>query len=568
MHDLVLRAGTIVDGSGGEPYVGDLAVDGERVAAIGRVHDRGRREIDADGLLVLPGFVDVHTHYDGQVTWDPHLTPSSKLGVTTVVMGNCGVGFAPAAPDRHDWLIGLMEGVEDIPGTALAEGLTWGWESFGEYLDVVERLPHAIDLATQVPHGALRAYVMGERGADHEEVPTAEETERMYRLVREAIGAGALGFSSSRTRNHRTREGSFTPSLTAGADELLAVARALRDSGAGVLQFVADFREPDAELALLRSLAECSGRPLSVSLTQVDLWPERWRDLLEGIERANAEGVTMTAQVAARPVGLLLGLEGTLHPFIRRPTYRRLAGLSLPERVAALRRPEVRRAILEEQPEGRGMFGFTGVRYEKLFALGDPPDYEPPPEASVAAAAARVGQDPEELAYDLLLEQDGRALLYYPALNYSDGDLEPAREMLLHPHTVPGLGDGGAHCGVICDASFPAFLLTHWARDRSRGERLPLPWLVKAQTRDTAALVGLGDRGLLAPGKKADVNLIDFEGLCLRPPHLVHDLPAGGRRLVQEAEGFVATVVSGQVVYEDGEPTGALPGRLVRGARR
>lgn len=567
MHDLVVRAGTIVDGSGGEPYVGDVAVDGEQVAAVGRVDDRGRREIDAGGLLVLPGFVDVHTHYDGQVTWDPHLTPSSRLGVTTVVMGNCGVGFAPVAPDRHDWLIGLMEGVEDIPGTALAEGLTWGWESFGEYLDVVERLPHAIDVAAQVPHGALRAYVMGERGADHEAVPTTEETERMYRLVREAIGAGALGFSSSRTRNHRTRDGAFTPSLTAGADELLAAARALGDAGAGVLQFVADFREPDAELALLRSLAERSGRPLSVSLTQVDFWPERWRELLEGIERANADGVRMAAQVAARPVGLLFGLEGSLHPFVQRPTYRRLAGLPLPERVAAMRRPEVRRAILEEEPEGRGMFGFAGASYTKLFELGDPPDYEPAPEASVAAAAARLGQDPEELAYDLLLEHDGRSLLYYPALNYSDGDLEPAREMLVHPFTVPGLGDGGAHCGVICDASFPVYLLTHWARDRTRGERLPLPLLVKAQARDTAELVGLGDRGLLAPGKKADLNLVDFEHLRLHPPRIVHDLPAGGRRLVQEAEGFVATVVSGQVVTEDGEPTGALPGRLVRGAR-
>jgi N-acyl-D-aspartate/D-glutamate deacylase len=567
MHDLVVRGGTIVDGTGGRPFTGDLAVDGSRVTAVGRVEERGRRELDAGGLLVLPGFVDVHTHYDGQVTWDPYLTPSSQLGVTTVVMGNCGVGFAPVAPDRHDWLIGLMEGVEDIPGTALAERLGWGWESFGEYLDVVEGTKHAIDVAAQVPHGALRAYVMGERGADHEQAPSAEEAARMAALVSEALEAGALGFSSSRTRNHRTRDGALTPSLSAGADELLAIAGGLGRAGAGVLEFVSDFRDVEAEFALLRSLCQHSGRPLSVSLTQVDTWPEQWRRLLELIEQANAEGLRITGQVAARPIGLLLGLEGTLHPFVMRPSYRALAGLALAERVAAMRRPEVRRAILEERPEGRGMFGFAGASYDRLFCLGDPPDYEPPPEASVAAQAARLGRDPQELAYDLLLEDEGRALLYYPALNYSDGHLEAAREMLLHPCTVPGLGDAGAHCGVICDGSFPAFMVSFWARDRTRGERLPLEWVVKAQARDTAELVGLGDRGLLAPGKKADLNLVDFEGLRLRPPRIAHDLPAGGRRLVQEAEGFVATVVSGQVVYEDGEPTGALPGRLVRGAR-
>lgn len=567
MHDLVIRGGTVVDGSGRPPATGDVAIDGDRVTAVGRVADTGRNEIDAEGLLVLPGFVDVHTHYDGQVTWDPYLTPSSRLGVTTVVMGNCGVGFAPVAPERHDWLISLMEGVEDIPGTALAEGLTWGWESFGEYLDVIERLPHAIDVAAQVPHGALRAYVMGERGADHDEAPTPSETERMGTLVREAIEAGALGFTSSRTRNHRTRDGAPTPSLTAGADELLGIARAVGHTGTGVFEFVADFRDVDAEFALLRSVAETAGRPLSISLTQVDVWPAQWRRLLELIEQANGDDVAIRGQVAARPIGLLLGLQGSLHPFVMRPIYRSLASLPLAERVNAMRRPEVREAILRERPEGRGMFGFSGASYDKLFLLGDPPDYEPAPQSSVAALAARVGRDAEDLAYDLLLEDGGRSLLYYPALNYTDGNLDAAREMLLHPYTVPGLGDGGAHCGVICDGSFPTFLLTHWARDRTRGERLPLEWVVKAQARDTAELVGLRDRGLLAPGMKADVNVVDFEGLRLRPPRIVHDLPAGGRRLVQEAEGFVATIVSGEVVYQAGEATGALPGRLVRGAR-
>src|SRR5579884_3450269 len=523
LHDLVIRGGTVVDGTGRQRYRADVAVDDGRITAVGEVDGSGRRQLDADGLIVAPGFVDIHTHYDGQVSWDPLMTPSSWHGVTTVVMGNCGVGFAPADPARHDWLISLMEGVEDIPGTALAEGITWGWESFPEYLDTIDTGGRAIDVAAQLPHGALRAYVMGERGADHEEAPTAEEIAVMRRLVREAIEAGALGFTSSRTRNHRTRDGALTPSLTAGSGELLGIATGLGDAGAGVFEFVADFRDVD--------------------------------------------GVPMRAQVPARAIGLLFGLEGSLHPFLTRPTYRRLADLALADRVAALREPAVKAAILAERPEGRGMFGAVGAPFDRMFELGDPPDYEPAPESSVAARAAAMGRDAEDLAYDLLLGDDGHALLYYPALNYAEGNLDVAYQMLTHPLTVPGLSDGGAHCGVICDGSFPTYLVTHWTRDRARGERLSLEWVVKAQAHDTAALVGLNDRGVVAEGMKADLNLIDVDRLTIRAPRIVHDLPAGGRRLVQRAEGYVATVVAGEVVLAEGQPTGALPGQLVRGAQ-
>jgi len=567
LHDLVIRGGTVVDGTGRQRYRADVAVDDGRITAVGEVDGSGRRQLDADGLIVAPGFVDIHTHYDGQVSWDPLMTPSSWHGVTTVVMGNCGVGFAPADPARHDWLISLMEGVEDIPGTALAEGITWGWESFPEYLDTIDTGGRAIDVAAQLPHGALRAYVMGERGADHEEAPTAEEIAVMRRLVREAIEAGALGFTSSRTRNHRTRDGALTPSLTAGSGELLGIATGLGDAGAGVFEFVADFRDVDEEFALLRAMVETSGRPMSISLAQSPLWPDQWRRVLELMEKADADGVPMRAQVPARAIGLLFGLEGSLHPFLTRPTYRRLADLALADRVAALREPAVKAAILAERPEGRGMFGAVGAPFDRMFELGDPPDYEPAPESSVAARAAAMGRDAEDLAYDLLLGDDGHALLYYPALNYAEGNLDVAYQMLTHPLTVPGLSDGGAHCGVICDGSFPTYLVTHWTRDRARGERLSLEWVVKAQAHDTAALVGLNDRGVVAEGMKADLNLIDVDRLTIRAPRIVHDLPAGGRRLVQRAEGYVATVVAGEVVLAEGQPTGALPGQLVRGAQ-
>jgi N-acyl-D-aspartate/D-glutamate deacylase len=568
MLDLVIRGGRVIDGTGAPATSADVGIRDGRIAAVGpagRLGERGAREIDARGLLVTPGWVDVHTHYDGQVTWDPLLTPSCWHGVTTVVMGNCGVGFAPAEAQQHDWLISLMEGVEDIPGTALAEGIRWEWESFPEYLDAIERAPHALDVAAQVPHGALRAYVMGERGADHRVAPTEDEIAAMGRLAREAIEAGALGFTSSRTRNHRTRDGAPTPSLTAGPDEMLGIARAVGEAGRGVFEIVADFADLEGEFALLRRMVEVSRRPMSISVAQNDLAPDQWRRLLALIGAAADAGLPMKGQVPPRAIGLLLGLQATLNPFSGVPAYQEVAELPLGERVRRLREPERRRRILAQEPP-RGLAFLTG-RFDRLFPLGDPPDYEPPAEASVAAQAERHGVAPAELAYDLLLGDDGRALLYRPFLNYTGFDLDVSRQMLLDPHTVPGLGDAGAHCGMICDGSFPTFLLAHWGRDRTRGERLGVEWLVKRQTADTAALVGLGDRGRIAPGLRADLNLIDWKALRLLPPEMAYDLPAGGKRLVQRAHGYRATLVAGVPVVEDGEPTGALPGRLVRGAR-
>ena len=563
--DLIVRAGTVVDGTGSPPRTADVAVRDGVVAEVGRVVGTAAREIDAAGAVVAPGFVDIHTHYDGQATWDSQLLPSAWHGVTTVVMGNCGVGFAPVRPGDRDRLVELMEGVEDIPGAALHEGLSWEWESFGQYLDAVERRPHDIDVAAQVPHGAVRLYVMGERGAAREPA-CPEDIAAMAALVADGVRAGALGFTTSRTLNHRTSRGEYTPTLTAEADELCGIAEAMGAAGAGVIEVVSDFHDLDHEFALLRRMVEVSGRPLSISIAQ-EAGRGNWRTLLSLIAEANAGGLPMRGQVPARAIGILLGLQATLNPFMTRPSYRAVADLPLAERVAALRDPEMKARVLAEDPgDGHGRRMFTH-RWDLMFRLSDPPDYEPGPEQSLAAEAARLGVDPAELAYDVLLEDDGSRLLYFPLLNYMEGDLDAVREMLTHDFTVPGLSDGGAHVGTICDASFPTTLLTHWARDRRRGERLDLAAIVRAQARDTAVAVGLGDRGLLAPGFKADLNVIDFEALTLHPPTMAFDLPAGGKRLLQRADGYVHTVVSGVPVYERGEHTGALPGRLVRGAR-
>jgi len=563
MLDLLIRGGTIVDGSGRPATTGDVGIRAGRIALVGRASEPARRTLDAQGLLVTPGWVDVHTHYDGQVTWDALLTPSCWHGVTTVVMGNCGVGFAPVRPGSQDYLIKLMEGVEDIPGTALAEGISWDWESFPEYLDAVEKRPHALDVGAQVPHAALRFYVMGERGADHEQVPTPAEIEAMGRIVRDAVRAGALGFTSSRTRNHRASDGRFTPSLTASGDELLGISRAFGEAGQGVFEIVSDFAGREQEWELFREMVRQSGRPMSISIGQNDASPEAWRGMLAAISAANAAGLPIKAQVAARAIGLLLGLEATLNPFSSHPSFRELAALPLAEKVAKLRDPALRRRILAEEPAPA--LAMLVWQFERLFVLGDPPDYEPAQEKSVATEALLRGVTPQELVYDLLLERDGHALLYRPFLNYSAFSLDAVREMLLHEHTVPGLGDAGAHCGMICDGSFPTYLLSHWGKGRTRGERIPIETLVKGQTADTAALVGLGDRGRIAEGMKADVNLIDFAALGMRPPEVVYDLPAGGKRLVQRATGYVATVCSGVVSFENGESTGELPGKLVRG---
>jgi N-acyl-D-aspartate/D-glutamate deacylase len=562
MHDLVIRGGTLVDGTGTPARTGDVAVDGERIAAVGGQIGPGKREIDARGALVAPGWVDIHTHYDGQATWDPQLTPSSWHGVTTVVMGNCGVGFAPAAPDRHEWLIGLMEGVEDIPGTALAEGITWGWESFPEYLDALDGMPRALDVGTQVPHGAVRAYVMGERGAKNEQA-TPDDIAGMAAIVRAGIAAGALGFSTSRTMLHRAVDGEPVPGTFASEDELLGIGRAM---GGGVFELAADLAPEDPELAWMEKLSYETGLPVAFALLQNDADPSQWRRLLDATERAAARGAHVWGQVAVRPTGLLVGLQGEAHPFAAYRTYRELAGLPLAERVARMREPEVRRRILAEQPEFRNaLTEYVQTAFHKLFPLGDPPCYEPARDDSVAALAKREGRRPQEVAYDLLLQRDGRELLYLPILNYSGFDLEPVREMLLHPHTVVSLGDGGAHCGLICDASAPTFLLTHWVRDRRRGARLPLEHVVHRQTLHTARLYGLHDRGVLAPGYLADVNVIDLDALRLAPPEMVFDLPAGGRRLIQRATGYRVTLKRGTMTLENDSSTGRLPGRLVRG---
>ncbi len=563
-HELVIRGGTVVDGTGAPPRTADVAVDGGLVTEVGRLDARAERTIDADGLLVTPGFVDIHAHYDGQASWAERMIPSSWHGVTTVVVGNCGVGFAPVHPADHDRLIELMEGVEDIPGAVLHEGLTWDWQSFPEFMDALDGRPFDVDVAVQVPHGALRLHVMGERGARREPA-TADDIETMAAFARDGIEAGALGFTTSRTLNHRTSKGDFTPTLTAEAGELFGIARAIGATGKGVLQGVSDFADVDEEFAIFRGMAEASGRPVSFSLVQVS--GDTYRRQLELLAAANADGLTMTGQVAPRPVGLLLGLECTLHPLLTNPAFREVAALPLAEKVAVMADPQFKQRVLAADASQRDAGRRAGTiiqAFDRMFELGDPPDYEPDGASSVAARAASAGREPLDLAYDLLLRDGGRSFLYLPFLNYADGNLDAVGEMLAHPNTVVGLADGGAHLGTICDASFPTTLLTLWVRDRARG-RLDLPFAIARHTSATARTVGLFDRGVLAAGYRADINLIDFDRLRARPPEMRHDLPAGGKRLVQPADGYVATLVGGEITYEDGEERGALPGRLVRG---
>jgi len=567
MHDIVIRNGTIIDGSGRPGELGDLAIDGDRIAQVGGKAGAGRRELDAAGKLVTPGFVDIHTHYDGQATWDPYLTPSSWHGVTSVVMGNCGVGFAPAKPHMRDWLIQLMEGVEDIPGAALAEGIEWQWDSFPEYMDALERMPRAVDVAVQVPHGALRVYVMGERGAKHE-AATRDEIAEMSRLVEESVRAGALGFSTSRTLLHKGSDGELVPGTYAPEVELFGIGRGLQRAGAGVFQMTSNHVDMPKEFEWMRRLSLETGRPVSFNLLQTDEAPDLWREMLAKAEAAHAEGARVAPSVAGRPAGILMGWQCTASPFLGRASFHALADLPWTERLARLRDPAVKAAILADTPMDLGSFGNYVTRsFHKMFPLGARPDYEPDAADSVAARAARLGKDPLDVAYDALLEDEGDALIYFPIFNYSYGHMDQLREMLLHPLATVSLGDGGAHCGAICDASIQTFMLTHWARDRRRGPKLPLETAVMLQTSKTARLYGLGDRGLLQAGLRADVNVIDFEGLTLHAPKLAWDLPAGGRRLVQTATGYDATIAAGELIMERGEKTGALPGRLIRGAR-
>ena len=546
-HDLVIRAGTVADGTGEPTRTADVAIDDGIVVEIGRV-GRGKREVDADGALVTPGFVDIHTHYDGQATWGSRFQPSSAHGVTTVVMGNCGVGFAPCKPADHDALIELMEGVEDIPGAVLHEGLPWSWETFDEYLDALESVQHDLDFATQACHVPIRLWVMGQRGADRERA-TPTEIAAMGELAAAAIEAGALGFSTSRTKNHKTSKGAFTASLDAAREELVGIAEAVGATGKGMLQVVADMDDFDGELTTFREMMGASGRPLVLSVLQTGPGDSHTRRL-EAIERANEDGMHMVGVVAPRAVGVTISLDGSANPWAASPTF---------QTGANLRDPEVKRRILAEV-EGAG-----GVRYplDKVFALDAVPDYEPAAEQSVAARAAREQRSPEEVLYDVLI--DGPA--YWPVMNYFEGNLDAVEEMITSPHSVPGLGDGGAHVSIISDASFPTTLLAHWGRDRRRGDLLDVAWLVSRHTRATAETVGLLDRGLLVPGHKADVNVIDFDNLAVHRPRIVADLPAGGKRVMQSADGYVHTFVSGIEVYASGEATEELPGRLVRGAQ-
>ena len=564
--DLVIRGGTVADGRGGDLFEADVAIRDGRISEVGKISGKGRDEIDARGKLVAPGFVDIHTHYDGQVTWSQDMTPSSQNGVTTAVMGNCGVGFAPCRPDDHLRLIELMEGVEDIPEPVLSAGIPWSWESFPDYMEWLAKRDFDIDIGAQLPHAALRVYVMGERGA-RRDPSTPEDNEAMARLAREAVRSGALGFSTSRTLNHRTSTGDFTPTLKAGEDELTAIAKAMHGEGRSVLQFVLDLSTLHEDLPMMLRVAEKTRCPISFSITQNDRAPERWRQTLAEINAAAAKGLSITAQIAARPVGLMLGLELSRNPFQTHPSYKAIAHLPLKERLTRLHQPEVRAAILGESASTTDDPLFFKPNYDKMYLLGDPPDYEQPPENALGAQARRSGKRPEELAYDAMLSDEGRGMLYVPFLNYADGNLDATREMLCDPRSVPGLSDGGAHCGIICDASFPTYLLTHWTRDRKRGEKLSIPFVVAAQSRKTALSVGLYDRGVIAPGYKADVNVIDYDNLHLHPPKVHYDLPVGGRRLLQQVDGYEATIVSGHITRRAGSATGARPGRLVRGAQ-
>ena len=564
MVDLVIRNGTVIDGTGGDPFEADVAVESGKIIAIGKVSAKGKEEIDARGKIVTPGFVDPHSHYDAQATWSSRITPSSWHGVTTTLIGNCGVGFAPCEPENRAMLVRLMEGVEDIPEPVLTAGLSWNWRGFPSFLDALESHPYDIDIATQVPHAAVRVHVMGKRGVDREPA-TQAEARAMALLAAEGIRAGALGFSTSRTINHKTKAGAHIPTLDADEAELSAIAQALRGVGAGWMQVISDFNDAESEFAMLRRLVEQAGRPMAITILQRDAKPEEWRQITGWIAEANRSGLPMLGQVLTRPTGIILGFEISQNPFSGRPSYDLIADLPLTAKLEALRQPDLRARILSEECPDASLRRRVS-RWDRIFPMAAHPNYEPAPEDSIAAHAAQQGRDPAEYAYDLLLENNGKTLLYRPLSNYTYGNLDSVHDMLAHEATIVGLGDGGAHVGILSDASALSTLLTHWTRDRA-GQKFSLPWAVKRISHDSASAIGLHDRGLVAVGKKGDLNVIDYDRLQVRAPEVVYDLPAGGRRLIQRADGYDATIVSGVPIYRNGEETGALPGRLVRGAR-
>lgn len=572
MFDTIIRGGTLVDGSGGPRFSGDIGIVGGRIAEVGGKLGAAHREIDASGAIVTPGWVDVHTHYDGQVTWDPYLSPSTDHGVTSVVMGNCGVGFAPVHRDKREWLISVMEGVEDIPGTVLAEGIDWQWESFPEYLDALERMPRALDVGAQIPHSALRTYVMGERGITHDEA-TPADIQAMVQLVREGMRAGALGFSTSRTIIHKYQGRKYPPGTFASPDEILGIARALGEVGHGVFQMTSNHYQMETELPWMTQLARENNLPVAFALVQTDQTPDTWKRLLAALDETHRQNVPLYGAVAGRPAGILMAWLGSTHPFMAHPLWQQIAPLPWAEKLARLRDPAVRAQLtdmdaLTGSARHDSRMAYLTQSFHKMYALGAEPDYEPPQERSVAAIAQRDGRTPLEVVYDMLMDLDGKGIVYFPSFNYAYNDLSQLHAELQHPRTMMSLADGGAHCGYICDVSMPTYMLTHWARDRSRGPTLPLELMVQRQTRDTARIYGLEDRGLLQPGYLADINIIDFDRLRIPPPYVAFDLPAGGRRLVQTAEGYRATLKAGQTIMENGERTGALPGKLMRGPQR
>jgi N-acyl-D-amino-acid deacylase len=568
MHDTVIRGGTIVDGTGKPAFTGDVAIDADRITQAGGKAGPGKREINADGMLVTPGWVDVHTHYDGQATWDPELAPSSWHGVTTILFGNCGVGFAPVRREHHGSLIGLMEAVEEIPGITLSEGLKWDWESFPQYLDALDRMPRAIDVAAQVPHHPLRVYVMGERAINREKA-TAEDIEAMRDMTRAALEAGAFGFTTSRTNSHKTPTGEMVPGRYSEVQELLGIGSAFKGLRHGAFGVNSDFDIEREELSWMTELAQQTGRPVWFLLTDRPTDPVRWKRLMEGVRNARAQGAFVTAQVAGRPVGVMLGVDTALNPFSIRPSYQELLKLPPKERLARLQDPAVRSAILNDKPSDALVRRLSQFRmrittaWDRMFVMGDPPDYEPEASSSIAAIAARSNHSPDEVAYDYLAGGLDK-FLFFPIVGYNEDNHDIIRTMLTSPETVLGLSDGGAHCSSVSDASLPSWMLTHWGRDRKRGPGLPLEFIVKRQTSETADFFGFADRGRLAPGLKADVNVIDFDRLRLHVPEIRYDLPAGGRRLVQRVDGYVATLVSGTPVFEHGQYTGSTPGKLVR----
>ncbi|GAB5481035.1 MAG: amidohydrolase family protein [Parasphingorhabdus sp.] len=569
MHDLVIRGGTVVDGTGSAPFTADVAIDGDRVSLVGTVTAKGREEIDATGKIVSPGFVDVHTHYDGQATWDDEMAPSSWHGVTTVVMGNCGVGFAPAKPDKHEWLIGLMEGVEDIPGTALAEGMTWNWETFPEYMDALEELPRTIDVATHVPHGAIRAYVLGDRekpGA----VPTEDDVEQMSKIVEDGLRAGALGFSTSRTVLHRSVDGELVPGTTATKEELIGIGRAMGRVGYGVFEMASDLNREWDEFGWMGDLSRETGLPVTFAALQSIAKDQPLEEQIANMRAENDNGANIVAQIALRGNGIIMAWQGTVHPFVRKPSWESIAELPWEEKYARLSDPDFRAQMISEASLPAENVDMAPVQFivtdgwAMHYQMDDGFNYEPTTEESINARANAAGVTPAEYAYDLLMSDDGKGLIYLPILNYIDGNLDFLHPLQHADDTVNSLSDGGAHCGTICDAASPTFMLEHWVKNRERGT-ITIENAIKRQCLDTARLYGLNDRGVLKPGYLADVNVIDMDRIKLGKPWLAFDLPAGGKRLLQKADGYDYTIKSGQVTFRGGVVTDKRPGGLIRG---